>query len=157
LYLISRELGTQLDKVSVELVTPVNLTAPATAGTLSFQKWQKDGVDYSASPSTSVGMGDGDHTLTAVYGTSAGTRTLSVTSSNPASGLSITVSPTDSNGAGTGVTPFNRVYNAAFIWEAEQAARSGPFYAAANGGTGFVVQDLGTGPNDGGVLTIPFN
>src|SRR5262249_42875646 len=74
-----------------------------------------------------------------------------------ASGLSITGSPTHSNGGGTGVTPFNRGYNAAFIWEAEQTARSGPFYAAANGGTGFVVQDLGTGANDGGCLTFPFN
>jgi|GEM_PF-1232687 len=39
------------------------------------------------------------------------TRTLTVMSSNPSSGVSITVSPNDNNGLGSGVTPFNRVYN----------------------------------------------
>lgn len=39
------------------------------------------------------------------------TRTLTVMSSNPSSGVSITVSPNDNNGQGNGVTPFTRIYN----------------------------------------------
>lgn len=38
-------------------------------------------------------------------------RTLTVASSNPASGVSITVSPSDNNAQGNGVTQFTRVYN----------------------------------------------
>jgi Leucine-rich repeat (LRR) protein len=45
----------------------VNVSVPATADGNSFQKWQIDGTDYSTSPSTSVIM-DGNHSLTAVYG-----------------------------------------------------------------------------------------
>ena len=36
--------------------TVVSLTAPATAGANPFQKWQKDGVDWATSVSTSVTM-----------------------------------------------------------------------------------------------------
>jgi len=39
------------------------------------------------------------------------TRTLTVASSNPGSGVSITVSPNDNNGQASGVTQFTRVYN----------------------------------------------
>ena len=39
------------------------------------------------------------------------THTLSVTSTNPSNGVSISVTPNDNNGAGNGTTPFNRVYN----------------------------------------------
>ena len=46
--------------------TVVNLTAPTTAQSKTFQKWQRDGVDVSTSPSVSVAM-DADHTLNAVY------------------------------------------------------------------------------------------
>jgi hypothetical protein len=38
-------------------------------------------------------------------------RTLTVNSSNPSSGVSITVSPNDNNGQGSGTTPFTRIYN----------------------------------------------
>ena len=38
-------------------------------------------------------------------------RTLTVASSNPPSGVSITVSPLDNNGQGNGVTQFTRLYN----------------------------------------------
>ncbi len=90
------------------LNTSVALTAPATAGGNNFQKWQRNGVDFSTNLSTSVLM-DADYTLTAVYVTP--TRTLTVASSNPGSGVSITVSPNDNNGLGNGATPFNRTYN----------------------------------------------
>jgi hypothetical protein len=46
--------------------TLVNLTAPATAGDWVFQKWTRDGADFSTSTSASVTMNVG-HTLTAVY------------------------------------------------------------------------------------------
>ena len=38
-------------------------------------------------------------------------RTLTVASSNPNSGLTVTVSPTDNNGLSNGTTPFTRTYN----------------------------------------------
>ncbi|MEO7098263.1 MAG: DUF642 domain-containing protein [Luteolibacter sp.] len=44
----------------------VSLTAPATSGTDTFSKWQKDGVDFSVTAATSVTM-DADHTMTAIY------------------------------------------------------------------------------------------
>jgi M6 family metalloprotease-like protein len=90
--------------------TSVNLTAPATASGNNFQKWQRDGADWSTSTSTSLSM-DANHTMTAVYTTPVVTRTLTVASSNPSSGVSITVSPNDNNGQGGGTTQFTRVYN----------------------------------------------
>jgi hypothetical protein len=44
----------------------VSLGAPATAGGNNFQKWQRNGVDWSFSQSTNVTM-DADYTMTAVY------------------------------------------------------------------------------------------
>ena len=90
--------------------TVATLTAPATAGGNNFQKWQRDGVDWSTPPATNVTM-DADHTMTAVYVTPVVTRTLTVASSNPASGVSITVSPNDNNNQGNGTTQFTRIYN----------------------------------------------
>ncbi|HEY6806769.1 MAG TPA: M12 family metallo-peptidase [Pyrinomonadaceae bacterium] len=46
--------------------TVVTLTAPSVSGANAFQKWQRDGVDWSTSVSTNVTM-DLDHTMTAVY------------------------------------------------------------------------------------------
>lgn len=88
--------------------TTVNLTAPATAGGNNFQKWQRNGVDWTTNPTTSVLM-DANYTMTAVYVTPL--RTLTVASTNPASGVSVTVSPTDNSGFGNGVTQFSRTYN----------------------------------------------
>src|SRR6185503_653411 len=42
---------------------------------------------------------------------SSQTGTLTVASSTPASGVSVTVSPNDNSGQGSGVTQFTRVYN----------------------------------------------
>lgn len=47
--------------------TLVTLTAPLTAGTNKFQKWQRDGANYSSHLTTTVPV-DGNHTLTAIYG-----------------------------------------------------------------------------------------
>ena len=46
--------------------TSVTLTAPATSGSLSFSKWQKNGADFSASAAITLTL-DADATLTAVY------------------------------------------------------------------------------------------
>ena len=48
----------------------VNLSALAKVGNNTFQKWLKDGVDHSTNLSTSVMM-DANHTMTAVYLTTA--------------------------------------------------------------------------------------
>jgi hypothetical protein len=45
------------------------------------------------------------------FTTTALPRTLTVASTNPASGVTITVSPNDNTNAGNGSTPFNRTYN----------------------------------------------
>ena len=86
--------------------TTVNLTAPPTAGGNAFVKWQRDGVDFTSNQTTSVLM-DANHAMTAVYGT----HTLTVTSINPSTGVSVTVSPNDNSGFGNGTTQFTRTYN----------------------------------------------
>ena len=91
--------------------TIVQLTAPAAAGGNNFQNWQRNGVDYSTSPAVSLNI-DADYTMTAIYATApAGqTRTLTVASSNPNSGIPITVSPPDTNGQSSATTQFTRTY-----------------------------------------------
>ena len=87
--------------------TTVTLTAPASINGNNFKAWRRDGQDWSGSVTTTV-EARGNHTMTAVYGTSL---VLTVNSTNPAAGASITVTPNDKNGAGDGVTPFTRTYN----------------------------------------------
>ena len=90
--------------------TNVTLIAPGTAGEgIIFLKWQKDGVDLSTSVVASVFM-DTNHTMTAVYGPIP-TFNLTVASSNPSSGVPISVSPNDKGGLGNGSTQFIRTYN----------------------------------------------
>jgi len=91
--------------------TTVTLTAPPTAGGNNFQKWQRNGADWSFNPATDVTL-DADYTMTAVYATPPPPQqTLTVASVNPASGVSITVSPNDNSGSGNGITQFTRTYN----------------------------------------------
>jgi hypothetical protein len=87
--------------------TVVNLTAPATVGGNNFLKWQRDGVDWATTPATSITI-DANRTMTAVYVTP---RTLTMASSNPSSGVNITVNPADRGSLGDGATPFTRTYN----------------------------------------------
>ena len=53
----------------------VSFNAPSTAGGNTFQKWQKDGVDLTTSTTASVTL-DADHTITAVYGQSVTSLTI---------------------------------------------------------------------------------
>ena len=89
----------------------INLTAPAITGSNRFQKWQRDGVDWSTNRVTSLTM-DGPHTMTAVYIVG---RTLTVASSSPNAGVNITVSPNDNSGQGNGTTQFTRVYDVSSV------------------------------------------
>lgn len=85
----------------------VTLTAPATVNGNNFQRWQRDGQDWSASLSVTQAMFR-NHTFTAVYATPP---VLTVKSTNPNSGVNITVAPSDKKGAGNGTTPFTRDYD----------------------------------------------
>ena len=89
--------------------TTVVLNAPGIVGATEFKEWQKDGVTVETSPVVVFGM-DADHTLTAVYGPIT-TYTLTVASSNPGSGVAVSVSPNDNAGMGNGTTEFSRTYN----------------------------------------------
>ena len=88
--------------------TTVNLVANSGFGGVTFQKWQRDGVDFSTNTFVSVTM-NSDHTMTAVY-VSLPTFVLTVGSSNPNSGVNITVTPNDRDGSGNGTTQFARTY-----------------------------------------------
>lgn len=96
--------------------TLVSLAAPTLAGSNTFLKWQRDGVDISTSPLINVVM-DTNHVVTAVYQAPAPppppppTFTLSVSSDSPSSGVAMTVSPVDKNQQGNGSTPFTRTYD----------------------------------------------
>lgn len=91
--------------------TQVTLTAPSTAGGNNFQKWQQNSADYSTSLSAAITITT-NYTMTAVYTSPpSATYTLTVASSNPNSGVSITASPNDNFGQGGGSTPFMLTYN----------------------------------------------
>jgi Tol biopolymer transport system component len=100
--------GTTQFTRAYNLGTTVTLTAPETVNGNKFQRWQRDGVDWSGQVTTSVSMTGLPITMTAVYVTPP---VLTVTSSNPNSGVNISVTPNDRNGAGNGTTPFTRTYD----------------------------------------------
>lgn len=91
--------------------TVVTLVAPAQAGTNNFSKWQRNGVDFLFNQ-TLVYSVDANVTLTAVYiNPPITTWTFTLASTNPTSGVAITVHTNDNSALGNGVTPFNRTYN----------------------------------------------
>lgn len=98
---------------------PYSLTAPSTVSsggvTYVFQRWRyivQPGASFVNAPlgertlSLST-VGNLDDTAEAVY---VARRSLSIRSTNPSSGVSITVSPNDLNGSGNGNTSFTRQY-----------------------------------------------
>ena len=106
--------------------TSVTLKAPATvAGGNIFQRWQRDGFNYSTDSSITFSI-DGPRTMTAVYAPPT-IFTLTVSSSNPNSGTTITVTPNDNNGVGDGTTQFTRTYlqNQVVTLTAPEAAPNG--------------------------------
>lgn len=87
----------------------IRLEAPQTAPNgVPFQRWLRNGSVYSNQRSIEFNITSND-TFTAVY--AYPTNTISIQSSNPNSGVYITVYPNDNNGAGSGYTPFTRTYN----------------------------------------------
>lgn len=84
----------------------VTLTASPVAG-YTFSGWV--GCDSATGVTCNVTM-SADKNVTAAYAVIP-TRTLTVTSSNPSTGVSITVSPNDKNGLGNGTTQFTRTFN----------------------------------------------
>jgi len=92
--------------------TAAYLIAPATAGGNNFQKWQRGGVDLTTNVRVDY-TADADSTYTAVFVSPAPptTFTISIASTQPSSGVAITVNPADNNTASNGITPFTRVYN----------------------------------------------
>lgn len=91
--------------------TPVSFTAPATLTTNNFSHWSHAGTNFS--PSMTIGFDvSGNETYTAVYvAPPIITWTINVGSTNPATGVSVTVTPNDNAALGNGTTPFSRNYN----------------------------------------------
>jgi hypothetical protein len=90
--------------------TSVTLTALATSGANTFTSWT--GCATASTVTCTVAM-NANTTVTANYAVPVTTYTLTVNSTNPASGVEITVSPADNNGAASGSTSFTRTYDAA--------------------------------------------
>jgi Divergent InlB B-repeat domain len=89
--------------------TSVTLTAPATSGSDTFSSWT--GCSSAVTVTCTVSM-NSNTTVTANYAAPPPvTYSLTVDSTNPASGVAITVSPADNNSAGNGTTSFTRTYN----------------------------------------------
>ncbi len=92
----------------------VTLTAPATtvvsSVTYYFQKWQRNSTDYTTNMTATITI-TGSVTMTARYTTTAPSYTLTIASSNPGSGVAVSVTPNDRNGQGNGTTQFTRSYN----------------------------------------------
>jgi hypothetical protein len=87
----------------------VTLTAPATSGGNTFSSWT--GCTSASTVTCTVTM-NANTTVTANYVTTPPvTYSLTVNSTNPASGVAITVSPNDNNSLGNGTTSFTRTYN----------------------------------------------
>jgi 6-phosphogluconolactonase (cycloisomerase 2 family) len=84
----------------------VTLSAPASAGGNNFSSWT--GCDSVSGTACTVTM-NADRTVIANY-VLPGT-TLTVASTNPSSGVPITVSPLDNSSRGDGTTQFARTYN----------------------------------------------
>jgi hypothetical protein len=97
--------GTTNYTKTVSLGTSVTLTAPSTAGGMAFTGWTGDVTNSSQTISFSM---NGTKTITANYAVPSQNRTLTLTSLT--SNVPISVSPSDTTGMNSGVTPFTRTY-----------------------------------------------
>lgn len=105
-----------------------SVTAPATAsgGTKAFDHWEKDGISQGALKTVNVVM-NAAHTIRAVY---VPVFTMSFTSTNPASGVPITVYQADLSGLKNGTTSFSRQYRSGTIVSiTAPASAGGNFFA----------------------------
>jgi parallel beta-helix repeat protein len=81
--------------------TAITLTAPATAGSTTFGSWS--GCSTSSGPTCNVTL-TANRTIAANYVTPSQNFNLTVNSTNPASGVSITASPADVNAKSSSTT-----------------------------------------------------
>lgn len=88
--------------------TTVNLTAPSTAGGNNFVNWS--GCDSSSGTLCAIAP-NSNRTITANYTTPPATATLTIASTNPASGVVIAASPSDNNGHANATTLGSLLYN----------------------------------------------
>jgi hypothetical protein len=88
--------------------TAVTLTAPSLVAGNNFSGWI--GCGSSSGTTCNLTM-NASKTVTATYVTPPVIRTLTIVSSNPTSGASITISPNDNNSQGNGLTQATRTYN----------------------------------------------
>lgn len=121
--------GTTLFTRSYKLGTSVTLKAPSSVDGNKFEKWQRDGVDYSSHANIKITI-DADHTFTAVYVTPRVLRTLTVASYNPSEGVVVEVSPSDIHGKGIGSTKFTRSFDkgATVTLQAQDMAPNGKVF-----------------------------
>lgn len=131
--------------------TVVTLIAPTNSGTATFIQWLRNGVPYSASPSTTLNM-TADTTMTAVYQLSV-YYDVTVNSVSPDPTVAINVNPADSNGDSGGNTTFVRTYLSGSIAtftaptnsgtaNFQQWLRNGIFYTASRIATIAVVTNI---------------
>ncbi|MGD0646834.1 MAG: glycoside hydrolase family 44 protein [Acidobacteriaceae bacterium] len=103
--------GTTSFSLTYNSGTAISLTAPSTSGTDTFSSWT--GCTTTTGTICNVTL-TANTTITANYTvpvTPPTTYVLTVASTNPASGVAITVSPADNNSASNGTTSFARTYN----------------------------------------------
>ena len=97
--------GTTQFTRTYDLNTNVTLTAPAVVGSNNFQKWLKDGADYSTDFSTSVTL-EADHTMTAVYLTTSAQTPAGQNVTVQLNGVNVTF-PSVTGPGTTTITPIN--------------------------------------------------
>ena len=88
--------------------TIITLTAPATASGNSFQSWS--GCNFTAGFQCIIQV-NSNASVTVNYATPPPTATLTIASTNPASGVVISASPADNNSHSSATTPGSLVYN----------------------------------------------
>lgn len=91
--------------------TAVSLTAPATASTNTFLRWDLDGVNSGTNLTLSGITMSTNRTATAIYTYIPPVYQLSVDSQNPNAGVPITGVTPDNTAQGNGTTHFDRFYN----------------------------------------------
>ncbi len=130
----------------------VSLTAPTSAvisdKTYYFKKWQRNSTDLTTNKTAAITI-TADVTMTAVFTTTPPVvtqYTLTVASSNPGSGVAITVTPNDTAGSGNGTTQFTRSYNSgtAVTLTAPATAGGNTFQKWTKGGADYAATQAAT-------------
>jgi hypothetical protein len=148
--------GTTNYTKTVTCGTTVTLTAPSTAGGNNFQKWQRDGTDYSTSLTATVTM-DTDYTMTALYVIAQTRIPVELVGhwdgAYWAEGVAVSGSYAYVADASTGLhvinisNPASPVRVGGYDGDAWDVAIRGRYAYVANGGAGLVVIDISNPAN----------